>query len=57
MSVGGKVTSSRAAKHCLWTSSTSSTHTDIQVPLSAVWSPSGPNVDAFAPLPWLPWPP
>src|SRR5260370_17529370 len=57
MSVGGKVTSSPAATHCLWTSSTSSTHTDIHVPLSAVWSPSGPNGVAFAPLPWLPWPP
>src|SRR6266568_3789452 len=35
MSVGGKVTSSPTATHCLWTSSTSSTHTDIQEPLSA----------------------
>src|SRR5882672_11763547 len=57
MSVGGKVTSSPAATHSLWTSSTSSTHTDIQTPLSAVSSPSGPNVDAFAPLPRLPCPP
>jgi hypothetical protein len=57
MSVGGKAMSSPAAKHCLWTSSTSSTQTDIQAPLSAVWSPSGPNVDVFAPLPQPPWPP
>src|ERR1700731_1319257 len=57
MSAGGKVTSSPAATHCLWTSSTSLTHTDIQTPLSAVSSPSGPNVEAFAPLPWPPWPP
>ena len=57
MSVGGKVTSSSAAKHCLWTSSTSSTQTDIQAPLSAVSSPCGPNVEAFAPLPRPPWPP
>src|SRR6184192_3268130 len=46
-----------AAKHCLWTSSTSSTQTDIQAPLSAVSSPCGPNVQAFAPRPRLPWPP
>jgi hypothetical protein len=32
-------------------------HTDIQTPLSAVWSPSGPNVEAFAPLPRPPWRP
>jgi len=57
MSVGGKVTSSSAAKHCLWTSSTSSTQTDIQTPLSAVSSPCGPNVEAIAPLPRPPWPP
>jgi len=57
MSSGGKVTSSPAATHCLWTSSTSLTHTDIQTPLSAVSSPSGPNVEAFAPLPRPPWPP
>jgi len=57
MSSGGKVTSSPAARHCLWTSSTSSTHTDIHTPLSAVSSPSGPNVERFAPLPRLPWPP
>src|SRR5882762_2350494 len=57
MFVGGKVTSSPAATHSLWTSSTSSTHTDIQTPLSAVSSPSGPNVDVFAPLPRLPCPP
>jgi hypothetical protein len=55
MSSGGKVTSSPAATHCLWTSSTSSTHTDIHTPLSAVSSPSGPNVELFAPLPRLPW--
>jgi hypothetical protein len=57
MSVGGKVTSSPAPTHCLWTSSTSSTHTDIHTPRSAVSSPSGPNVEVFAPLPRLPWPP
>src|SRR5713101_5723583 len=57
MSAGGKVTSRPAATHCLWTASTSSTQTDIQAPLSAVWSPSGPNVEAFAPLPRPPWPP
>jgi hypothetical protein len=57
MSSGGKVTSSPAATHCLWTSSTSSTHTDIHTPLSAVSSPPGPNVELFAPLPRLPWPP
>ena len=57
MSVGGKTTSSPAATHCLWTSSTSSTHTDIHTPLSAVSSRSGPNVELFAPLPRLPWPP
>src|SRR5713226_640499 len=57
MFAGGKVTSSPARTHSLWTSSTSSTHTDIHTPLSAVSSPSGPNVEAFAPLPRLPWPP
>ena len=57
MSFGGNVTSSPTATHCLWTSSTSSTHTDIHTPLSAVSSPSGPNVELFAPLPRLPWPP
>src|SRR5580704_11711527 len=57
MFVGGKVTSNPAATHCLWTSSTSSTHTDIHTPLSAVSSPSGPNVKIFAPLPRLPCPP
>jgi hypothetical protein len=57
MSVGGKVTSSPAATHCRWTSSTSSTQTDIHTPLSASSSPSGPNVEAFAPLPRPPWPP
>jgi hypothetical protein len=57
ISPGGKVTSSPAATHCLWTSSTSSTHTDIQTPLSAVSSTSGPNVERFAPLPRPPWPP
>ncbi len=57
ISAGGNVTSSPAARHCLWTSSTSLTHTDIQAPLSAVWSPPGPNVEAFAPLPRPPWPP
>ena len=57
MSVGGKVTSTWAATHCLWTSSTSSTHTDIHTPLSAVSSPPGPNVELFVPLPRLPWPP
>ncbi len=57
MSVGRKVTFSPAATHCLWTSSTSSTHTDIHTPLSAVSSPSGPNVELFAPLPRLPCPP
>lgn len=57
MSFGGKVTSSPTAKHCLWTSSTSSTQTDIHTPLSAVSSPWGPNVELFAPLPRLPWPP
>jgi hypothetical protein len=40
--------------HRLWTTSTSSTHTDIHTPLSAVESPSGPNVELFAPLPRLP---
>src|SRR5882762_754767 len=55
--VGGKVMSSPAATHCLWTSSTSSTQTDIHAPLSAVSSPPGPNVEVFAPLPRLPWPP
>jgi hypothetical protein len=58
MSAGGKVISNPAATHCLWISSTSSsTNTDIQTPLSASSSPSGPNVDAFAPLPRPPWPP
>src|SRR5216683_4262009 len=59
ISVGGKVTSSPAAVHCLWTWSTSSTHTDIQTPLSAVWSSSDGNVDVdvFAPLPRPPCPP
>src|SRR6266851_1240532 len=57
MSAGGKVISRPAATHCLWTASTSSTQTDIQAPLSAVWSPSCPNVEAFAPLPRPPWPP
>src|SRR6266404_6096749 len=57
ISAGGNVTSSPAATHCLWTSSTSLTHTDIQTPLSAVSSPSGPNVEAFAPRPRPPWPP
>src|SRR6202035_5854688 len=57
MLVGRNVTSNPAATHRLWTSSTSSTHTDIHTPLSAVSSPSGPNVDLFAPLPRLPWPP
>ncbi len=56
MSVGGKVTSSPAATHCRWTSSTSSTQTDIHAPLSETSSPSGPNVEAFAPLPRPPWP-
>jgi hypothetical protein len=51
MSAGGKTTSNPAATHCLWTSSTSSTHTDIHTPLSAVSSPSDPNVELFAPLP------
>jgi hypothetical protein len=51
MSVGGKTTSSPSATHCLCTSSTSATHTDIQTPLSVVSSPSGPNVELFAPLP------
>src|SRR5262249_33528052 len=45
------------ATHCLWTASTSSTHTDIQAPLSAVSSPPGPKVAAFAPRPRLPCPP
>jgi hypothetical protein len=49
--------SSPAATHCLWTSSTSSTQTDIHAPLSAVSSPPGPNVEVFVPLPRLPWPP
>src|SRR5580700_4468787 len=57
MSVGGKTTSRPSATHCLWTSSTSATHTDIHTPLSAVSSPSGPNVEVFAPLPRLPCPP
>src|SRR5882762_4623405 len=57
ISAGGNATSSPAATHCLWTSSTSLTHTDIQTPLSAVSSPSGPNVEAFAPRPRPPWPP
>src|SRR6202035_5406250 len=57
MLVGRNVTSNPAATHRLWTSSTSSTHTDIHTPLSAVSSPSGPNVEALAPLPRLPWPP
>src|SRR5260370_27753010 len=57
MSVGGKVTSSPVATHCLWTSSTSSTQTDIHTPLSAVWSSSDGNVDVFAPLPRPPCPP
>lgn len=51
MSVGGNVMSNPAAWHWRWTSSTSSTHTDIQAPLSSVWSPSGPKVAAFAPRP------
>src|SRR5882757_4861591 len=38
MLVGGKVTSSPPATHSLWTASTSSTHNDIQTPLSPVWS-------------------
>jgi hypothetical protein len=49
--------SNPAATHCLWTSSTSSTQTDIHAPLSAVSSPSDPNVEVFVPLPQLPWPP
>jgi hypothetical protein len=57
MFVGGNVTSSPASTHCLWTASTSSTHTDIHAPLSAVWSPVGPNVAVFAPRPRPPWPP
>src|SRR5580700_4314894 len=57
MSVGGKTTSRPSATHCLWTSSTSATHTDIHTPLSAVSSPSGPNVEVFAPLPRPPCPP
>src|SRR5580700_11692672 len=57
MLFGGKTTSRPSATHCLWTSSTSATHTDIHTPLSAVSSPSGPNVDAFVPLPRLPCPP
>src|SRR2546425_861245 len=57
MSVGAKVTSNPAPTQFLWTSSTSSTHTDIHEPLSLVSSPSGPNVAAFAPLPRPPWPP
>src|SRR5690242_7921137 len=57
MSVGGNVTSSPAATHCLWTSSASATHTDIHAPLSAVSSPPGPNVAVFAPRPRPPCPP
>ena len=52
--VGGNVTSNPAATQCMWISSTSSTHNDIHTPLSAVWSPPGPNVEAFVPLPRLP---
>src|SRR5262245_47822791 len=57
MLVGGNVTSRPAATHSLCTASTSSTQTDIQAPLSAVWSPSGPNVATFVPRPRPPWPP
>src|SRR3989442_10482438 len=49
--------SSPAATHSLWTSSTSSTQTDIQTPLSACSSPSDPNVALFSPRPRLPCPP
>src|SRR5260370_40481450 len=57
MLVGGKVTSSPAATHSRWTASTSSTHTDIQTPLSPISPSSDPNVDVFAPLPRPPCPP
>ncbi len=51
MSVGAKVTSNPAARQFLWTSSTSSTHTDIHAPLSPASSPSTVKVVVFAPLP------
>jgi hypothetical protein len=57
MSVGGKVTSTRADKQSLWTSSTSSTQIDIQTPWSKLSSPSTVNVVEFAPFPRPPWPP
>lgn len=57
MFVGGNTISTPAATHSLWTSSTSSTHTDIHTPLSAVSSPPGPNVETLVPLPRLPCPP
>src|SRR4051812_34189128 len=40
MLLGGNVTSSPAATHCLCIESTSSTHTDIHTPLSLTSSPS-----------------
>src|SRR6266853_3446630 len=57
MLVGGKLTSSPAATHSRWTASTSSTHTDIQTPLSPISPSFDPNVDVFAPLPRPPCPP
>src|SRR5215471_9020470 len=49
--VGGNVTSKPAATQCLCISSTSSTQTDIQTPLSPCSSPSRWNVVVFAPRP------
>src|SRR6266700_5575424 len=57
MSVGAKVTSNPAARQFLWTSSTSSTHTDIHAPLSPASSPSTVKVVVFSPLPRPPWAP
>src|SRR5712672_3165535 len=42
--------------HRRWTASTSSTHIDIQTPLSPLSSPLGPNVIREAPLPRPPCP-
>src|SRR5262245_57109499 len=56
MSVGGQVTSRPCSRQWRWTASTSSTQIDIQAPLSAVSSPSGPNVLFTPPLPRPPCP-
>src|SRR5438105_15616410 len=48
--------SRRALTQRSYSASRSSTQIDIQVPLSAVSSPSGPKVNVLGPRPRPPWP-